>query len=174
MKTQKKSYSLILFSLFLFLFSCNKDDEPGTFEMVCGEWTIESVTTEITINSSSLVQFFVEALALSEEDAHTIADDYYNSVYEYYDGTMEFKSDGTYEFNLQGGTETTAGDWNLHPADEKALSISYANGVYNFFRIRSLTDAEFVYGVTETSIYYIDNDYLRDTLIYELEITLAK
>ena len=174
MKTQNKHNFIFLILLTLFFNSCNKDEEPTTFDMVCGKWTVKSVSSEITINGKSLTQFYVDALGISETDAQVFVDEYYNALEEYYDGTMEFKSDGTYEFNLMGGTETTTGDWALHPADDKALSISYAQGAYNSFRIRSLTETGFVYGVTETSIYNIDQDFVKDTLIYELEVTLEK
>ena len=174
MKTQNIYLTTLSLLAFLVLFGCDKDDEPSVKDKIVGEWTIESASAAITVKGMTLKQFYIDVAGLSEAEAQEYVDLFNQSIEDHWSGTMEFKSDGTYDFMLDGGTTAETGDWVMHPKNDQAISISYASGVYTTFNIATLTDTDFVINFEQLSRFDVDGDKYRDDVLYEFEISMTK
>ncbi len=174
MKTENNSHLILIILLCLTFIGCNKEEDPTVQDMLVGTWTIESVSIEILIDGIPLSQYCKDVLGLSDAETEQVVDANYTPIEDHYSGTMEFISDGTYEFKLDGGTATEDGEWVMHPLNDEAISISYRSGAYNTYNITTLNETDFVIYFEETSRFDVDGDKLRDDVTYKLEISLVK
>jgi|GEM_PF-1951048 len=162
----KKSVLLLLIPIFI-LASCKKDDDSdGKNKELIGKWTITSSESEITINGTDIVEFFMTELELSQSDAEM-----YAALFDYdMSGTIEFKSDGTYETITDGDTDN--GTWELNG---DILTLDKGTGDEVDADVITLTSSQLVFEISETdSSGDIDEDGTNDTMVIKIKLTCSK
>lgn len=165
------SYPILLLMLVVFTGSCNKEDEKSvTYTKICGEWAVSDIQFEVTLGGQSLVDILMETYGLSEEEAQTIAEENEAAYRESWTGTMQFKQDGTYEFNVGG--EYYSGNWFLSE-DEKTIHV-FISGQYMDFDIISINENMMMLRFDQ--IYYVDinEDGNKEAIAYMNDFTLEK
>lgn len=166
------SYPIILLCvLVIFTSSCSKEDElSATYKMICGEWEVTDIQFDVSIGGQNLVDFLINTFGFTEEEAQAEFERNENAYRESWTGTMYFKQDGTYEFNVGG--EYYSSDWYLSE-DEKTIHV-YFTGYYMDLDIVSLDEK--MMRLRFDQIYYVDinNDYNKEAIAYMNDFTLEK
>lgn len=171
MKTLIKYPIPLVFILAVFLSNCSKDDEiSATYKKICCEWVVTDIQFEVSIGGENLVNFLINTYGLSEAEAILAAEENEKVYRESWTGTMSFKDDGTYEFNVGG--EYYSSDWYLSD-DEKTIHV-YFTSYYMDFDIISLDDE--MMRLRFDQIYYVDinEDGHKEAIAYKNDFTLEK
>jgi len=138
MKTMLKALTLITaISIVLFFGSCSKDNDPGSADLIVGNWTISTVNITMKVGDKSLVDYLVSQ-GLAQADAESFAaqlSDGYGSA----DGTIEIKKGGTYSSTSSGVTDT--GTWEL-TSDGKTLTLDKGTADAFVFTVTTLTSSK--------------------------------
>jgi hypothetical protein len=117
MKSLRLVYSAAILLSVLIMSGCGGDDpEPAS---IVGKWQVTKSEPKITPSTQALVTFLVNQ-GLSQSDAQELVDEMLDAGGGSTSGTIDIKSDGTYE--EVDGTDTYAGKWELS-ADGKTLTI---------------------------------------------------
>ena len=170
MKSKFKSPILLLLMLCGIFFSCNNNDEITTYDMICGLWTVTDIQFELTIEGQSFTTFLMNEYGLTEEEAQAVYEENKDSYRESWTGTMEYKSDGTYDFNVGG--ENYTNNWYLSD-DKKTIHVFFVN-YYMDLDILSITDNEMK--LIFDQIFYSDivGDNKKEAIAYSNHFTLEK
>jgi hypothetical protein len=171
MKTLFSYPILLLFILIVFISSCSKEDEmSATYKKICGEWVVSDIQFDVTIGGQNLVDFLIENYGFTEEEAQAEFEANETGYRESWTGTMHFKLDGTYEFNVGG--ENYSNYWILSE-DEKTIHV-YFTGNYVDFDIVSVDEKTM--RLRFDQIYYVDinNDGNKEAIAYMNDFTLEK
>jgi hypothetical protein len=159
---------LILASAIFLITSCKKDeDSGGNNNELVGKWTVTSSSFQITIDGLDFVDYLIEMLGLTEEQAQDIASGFES---EDLSGTIEFKSDGTYEAVSDSGTET--GTWELNG---NTLTMDKGTIDETNLTVSTLTSSKLVieYNESDNSTDW-DLDGTNDTMTMEMRVEASK
>ena len=166
------SYSILLLSiLVVYLSSCSKEDEISvTYKQICSEWEVTDIQFSLSIGGQDFVDFLINMYGMTEEEAQIVLEANETAYRESWTGTMHFKQDGTYEFNVGG--EYYSNNWYLSD-DEKTIHVFY-HGYYVDFRIVSVDDNTMYLRFDQ--IYYVDvnSDGNKEAIAYMNDFTLEK
>ncbi len=107
------------------LTSCDEDDdssgdELSTEELLIGTWTVTSIDIQAFVGSQTLVEYLVDELGLSMEEAEAQFDLLVDSLEPDLTGSLTINADNTYESDFVGGSDT--GTWTLS-SDEMTLTL---------------------------------------------------
>lgn len=170
MKRQFNKPIFLLLMLSGLVFSCNNKNEITTYDLICGTWTVTDIQFELTVEGQDLATFLMDEYGYTEEEAQAV----YEQNKEYYKdswtGTMEYKSDGTYDFNVGG--ENYKNDWYLSD-DEKTIHVFFVN-YYMDLDILSIDNQKME--LIFDQIYYSDivGDSNKEAIAYANHFTLIK
>jgi len=171
MKTLLKRATPLLFLFTLFLSHCNKEEDTlSTFDMVCGEWTVTDIQYDLRINDLSLPEYLMGAYGMTEEEAQIAFTQNENAYKAAWTGTMLFKQDGKYEFNIGG--ENHSNYWFLSK-DEQTIHV-YFTGYYMDFDIMSIDEKIMKLSYDPSYRVDIDEDGTREIIKYLNEFILEK
>jgi len=171
MKTLLKCSILSLFMFTIFLSNCNKEDDTlSTYDMVCGEWTVTNIEYDLRINDLSLIDYLIGAYGMTEEEAQIAFSENENAYKEAWTGTMRFKQDGNYDFNIGG--ENYSSYWFLSN-DEQTIHV-YFTGNYMDFDIMSVDEKMMKLRYDPLYRVDIDEDGTRETIKYLNDFILEK
>ena len=83
----------ILAFIVLFISSCNKDEETvsETYQNLIGNWEPTNLGIAATIDGKSFVQYLVDDLGFSQDDAEDAAQEFANWIASGLTGNIEFK-----------------------------------------------------------------------------------
>jgi hypothetical protein len=156
--------------LSIFFSRCGKDDENITYNLICGKWTVSEIQFELTVEGQDLDVFLMNEYGLTEEEAQEIYEANKEAYRESWTGTMEFLSDGNYEFNVGG--ENYKNYWYLTD-DEKTIQVFFIDH-YLDFDILSLSENQM--DLLFDQIYYSDivGDNKKEAIAYSNHFTLLK
>ena len=160
-------YFLILGGIFI---RCSNDDEISTHDLICGKWTVNDIQFELSIEGQDFNTFLVNEYGITEEEAQVIYEANKEAYRESWTGTMEFLSDGTYDFNVGG--ENYKNNWYLS-SDEKTIHVFFIN-YYMDLDILSISGSEM--NLLFDQIYYSDivGDNKKEAIAYSNHFTLVK
>jgi hypothetical protein len=160
----KQGTLLLLVSVFI-LTSCEKDEESKEDQLI-GKWNITSVETVITINGKDIIDYFMEDLGLSQSEAEEFAEWFTFDI----TGTIEIKSDGTYETVFDG--ETDSGTWELV---DNTLTLDKGTNDEVEVEIISITSSKLVFEMVESdNSEDFDEDGTNDTLVMKMKYNCSK
>jgi hypothetical protein len=167
MNLLKQTALLLLMSIFM-LTSCDKDEDNvnSKRDNLIGLWTITSSETEITINGTDIIEYFMAELGLSQSDAEAFAEMFQSDM----TGTIEFNSDGTYEA-VSGGA-TNNGTWELNG---DTLTMDKGTEDEADAEIISISSSKLVLEISETdSSSDMNEDGTNDTLVVRITLNCSK
>ena len=171
MKTLVKLPVPLLFFLSLFLGSCNKDDEKSaTYDLICGKWEVTEIQFDVTIGGQSFTAYLINTYGFTEQEADLAAEENEKAYKDTWTGTMDYKEDGTYEFNVGG--EYYSNDWYLSD-DEKTIHV-YITGHYMDFKLISVNEITMKLCFDQVYYYDINDDGIKDAIDYTNDFTLEK
>jgi hypothetical protein len=160
----KQGTLLLLVSVFI-LTSCEKDEESKEDQLI-GKWNITSVETVITINGKDIIDYFMEDLGLSQSEAEEFAEWFTFDI----TGTIEIKSDGTYETVFDG--ETDSGTWELV---DNTLTLDKGTNDEVEVEIISITSSKLVFEMVESdNSEDFDEDGTNDNLVMKMKYNCSK
>jgi hypothetical protein len=168
----KKYFYLLLMSITITLFtSCGSDDgdEIAESNNLIGAWGISGVEIEITINDTDFVQWMIDNLALSDDDATVIQALFQEGFEEDFTGTMTFNEDGSYSSDFDGEVET--GTWTLNGS---TLTLMQAGEDNVTATVVSLTGSALVIEISQTEQEDFDDDGTKETLRITIRMSLSK
>jgi len=171
MKTLFSYPILLLFMLVVFISSCSKEDEiSATYNKICGEWVVSDIQFDMSISGQNFVDFLIDNYGFTEEEAQVESDENEFAYIESWTGTMHFKQDGNYEFNIGG--EYFSGTWALSN-DEKTIHVLLIRQYMNF---NIVSVDEKIMKLRFDQVYYvdIDNDGNKEAIDYNNDFTLEK
>ena len=155
----------------LMLVSCEKDSSTGgaTEDELIGKWTIASSSVDMTIDGVSVVDFLVEALGITEEQAKQFEQIYTDELS--MSGTIEFMADYTYEANFDG--DVTTGTWKL-TSGGKEMIMDEGTEDETTVKIVSANATKMVVRISDSDTEDIDEDGTDENLVYTIEMVLTK
>jgi hypothetical protein len=161
----------LIFILIVCISSCSKEDDiSATYKKICCEWVVTNIQFDVTIGGQDFVDFLIDFYDLTEEEAQAVFEENENAYRESWTGTMHFKQDGTYEFNVGG--EYHSNNWYLSE-DEKTIHVFF-KGYYVDFDIVSVDEQ--MMRLRFDQIYYVDinEDGNKEAIAYMNDFTLEK
>ena len=171
MKT-RFNYLIVLSLIFMLSNSncSNEDDISETFNLVCGEWLVTNIQFEVTLGGQNFVDYLMETYGLNEGEAQDQLEETENAYRESWTGTMKFKQDGNYEFDIGG--ENYSGAWALSD-DEKTIHVLLIRQYMNF---NIISVDEKMMKLRFDQVYYadIDDDGNMEAIDYNNDFTLEK
>jgi hypothetical protein len=151
--------------------SCNNDDDdPKASNDLIGVWTVESSSIEMIIGDKSIIEFLMEMLSITQEEAELFAD-IYLSDYGAFEGTITFKDDNTYAADFGDGVDT--GTWKLS-SDGKTLTLDQGTDDETDVQVITLSSVKLQIEITEASMEDIDDDGTDDEVSVKISLTLKK
>lgn len=152
--------------------SCNKDDEePRPADLILGKWTVSSADMDLMFDNKNLVQYLVDELGLSQNEAIAFNNLLEDALLEFFVGTIDFKQDHTYTINMGG--ETDSGTWNLS-ADGKTLTMDAETIDETIATIISLDSSTLKIEMSQHAEEDLDEDGTTEQLIMKITMTLNK
>lgn len=165
-------YLIVLSLIFVLLTSnCNNENDISeTYNLVCGKWSVTNIQFEVMIGDQSFVDFLMDTYGFTEEEALNELEGTENAYRESWTGTMNFKEDGNYEFDIGGNNYS--GAWALSD-DEKTIHVLLIRQYMNF-NIISLDEK--MMKLRFDQVYYvdIDEDGNLEAIDYNNDFTLEK
>jgi hypothetical protein len=155
----------------VFISSCSKEDEiSATYKMICCEWVVSDIQFDVSIGGKNFVDFLIDTYSMTEEEAQAAVEENEKAYRESWTGTMSFKQDGTYEFNVGG--EYYSSNWYLSE-DEKTIHV-FINGSYMDFDIIAVDEQ--MMKLRFDQIYYVDinKDGNKEAIAYMNDFTLER
>lgn len=116
MKSTRLLFSVAIILSFAILSGCGDDPDPVS---IVGKWEITKAEPKITPSEQAFISFLV-GQGLDQEDAEDLVDELLGDADTGASGTLDIKSDGTYE-QVDGSIKTT-GTWE-QSSDGKTLTI---------------------------------------------------
>jgi hypothetical protein len=163
---------LLMIPCLLLLTGCNKDEEDEiTTSNIIGKWTISAVTFDIKIGEVSLIDYLIDQLGLTEEEAdlyRSLIDSELDSEFE---GTIEFKSNQT--FNIDIGGESDTGTWELS-SDNKTLILDEGTEDETIAEVKILTSTQLHLVFTTNEYLDFDEDGTEDVMSVVVDMQLVK
>ena len=165
-------YLIVISSIFmLFNSNCNNEDDISeTYNLVCGKWSVTNIQFEVTVGGQSYVDYLMDTYGFTEGEAQVQLEETENSYRESWTGTMNFKQDGNYEFDIGGKSFT--GAWALSD-DEKTIHVLLLRQYMNFDIV---SVDEKMMKLRFDQVYYadIDDDGNMEAIDYNNDFTLEK
>ena len=173
-----KAKFLLLFgalSFFVFITSCNNDDEKVANADLIGLWTIDEVNADATIGGQSITDYFIDVLGASEIEAG-IAAAFIESIIQATfsgTGTIEFKDNNTYISNIGG--EIDDGTWSVS-SDGKTVTLDGGTVDEMIINIISLSGNTLKISFNEVETEDIDDNPVTPDVAIDIlvEMTLTK
>lgn len=153
-------FSLILFSG-LILSSCDKDDDDDDIDDIVGTWTMASTDLDAMVGNKTLSAYLVEDAGYSAAEAQLAVVVFEGIVEDNFAGTLEMKSDNTYNSNFGGDSET--GTWSLS-SDRKQLTIDPASDEPFTMEVRELTSGSLKLEGSETVSEDLNEDAVPEVI----------
>ena len=154
----------------LFLVNCEKDDDVKSSDLI-GLWTVTDASIEMNVGDKSLIDYLIDALGITEMEAQLFESIFEEALSEGFTGTIEFKSDNTYESTFEGDTDT--GTWELS-SDGKQLTLDKGTADELTLDIISLSNNMLKIGFSEEEVDDLDSDGTNETISINIELTLEK
>ncbi len=162
---------LLIVSVMLVFISCDEsDDEPTNAELIAGVWEYDTSSVSIKINDVDIIEYLIDLLELTEEEAEEFAELYGAGFDVFATGTWTLNADGTFEVEIDD--ETSTGTWSLS-ADGKTLSIT-EDGVTETIEVKTLTENKLEFYMDESLEEDFDEDGTDDTIDIEVSLTLKR
>lgn len=153
----------------LILSSCSKDSTPA--DDLVGTWTTQSATLTAMVGSKTLIQYFIDELALTATEAQQFNDLFNQQMQQAFTGTIQMKSDNTYTSTLGGESDT--GTWSLS-SDNKKLTIDSSTESPQIMDVIQLTSSTLHLRGTDTQTEDLNDDGTPETIIATIDLTLTK
>lgn len=173
-QTVKVIYQISLVSTLLLMctfFSCdNNDDDPKASSDLIGTWTVESSSVDMIIGDQSIIEFLMEMLSITQEEAEQFAG-FYLEDYGEFEGTITFKDDNTYVADFGDGIDT--GTWKLS-SDSKTLTLDQGTDDEAAVNVITLNSTKLEIEISEESMEDIDEDGIDDEISIKITMTLKK
>jgi len=171
---QKLSILFFISSLILISPACSKDDDEDekASNDLHGSWTINETVLDLSVDGVDLVDYLVNEMNYTEQEAQFMVDFYSNAIQAGNQGNITFNDDNTYKYVNNGDEEN--GTWSISN-DGNTLTMVYENETDNL-TILSLTSSSLKLKLpTETEQVDIDGDDVEETTIdMDMEIHLTK
>lgn len=171
----KKTYLMAFALMGLTVFSsCDKDDEKTSENKLLGTWTVTEADLDIEVNDMPLLDYLVDYLDLSEEEAVIYAAAF-ESIYSDFatDGLkITFNSNNTYTGEMPGEAPQN-GTYSLS-ADGKTLTLDGGTEDESQVSIISLTSTTLEVKQEEEGEEDFDEDGEDESLKIKVEMTLTK
>lgn len=161
--------SLLLLPVFvIFMASCEKDKDGGSnANDIVGNWTITKSEMSVTVNGIDFVQYLINELGLSQSEAEAYEELFFSEI----TGTVNIKSDGTYEANFEG--EITTGTWELS-SDNKKITMDKGTEDEMVMNVESLSSSKLVLSYEESETDDMNSDGTDDTILAKVKLTFSK
>ena len=172
----KKIYLFAFTLIGLSTFSaCNNDDEKenAANAALVGTWEESATTLEYTINDQSLLDYLVDELEMSEEEAEayaTLLEDIYGELL-MSELTVTFNSNNTYSSTVDG--ETGTGTYTLS-ADKKTITLDAGTQDESLMSVKSLTATQMVVAQELGFQDDLNEDGTDEDILVSVEMTLNK
>ena len=153
---------------FMAFSACEKDkDDKANEKDLIGLWTINSSSTEMTVNGKDMIDFLVDEMGFTQSEAEQFATFYETEL----TGTMEFKSDGTYKAIDDG--DTTEGTWELS-SDKTKIIMDKGTADEDEASIISFSSSKMTLEISMSETMDVDGDEVDDTLLIKMRVNLSK
>lgn len=138
--------------------SCEPDN-GSTAELLIGTWTstTASVSVEIFIEGQPAIDYLIDVVGLSPEDAAARVADLEDSLQRELTGVLTINIDGTYESAFREGTVFDSGTWSLS-ADEMTLTLFEGPGDVILITINSISETVWNAGTADVIPLDVDGD----------------
>jgi len=182
MKNSLLKFSLVLtISIALISFSsCKKDDQDNNnnnntsinSSNLTGTWTMSSSEVDMKAGGMNIIDYMVNTLGYSQQQAQTINDFMMTSFKNSFTGTVTFNSDNTYFVDTPEDDEN--GTWALS-GDGKTLTLTHDEGTDNLSVVSYNSNTLVLDLPTETEMVDFDGDDIEETNVtMDVRLTLTK
>ena len=168
-----KNIKILVYALLILVAgACSKDEEPlsQTYQNLIGEWAPSSLSVTAQIDGKSFVQFLIDDLGFTEEEAQAAAQEFVDFIGGSVSGTIEFKNDGTYAAVLGGDSD--AGTWSLTNSDQIIMLTENGSTESTELGIKTISQTLLVVEYDETAFVEFDGSEME--VVMEIELTLDK
>ncbi|MFC2124130.1 lipocalin-like domain-containing protein [Bacteroidota bacterium] len=167
--SKAKIYFLLVLITFITA-SCEEDDAAKSSD-ITGLWTVSSASIEMNVGDKSLIQYLTDALGITETEAQVFESLFETALSEGFVGTIEFKSDNTYESKFGGDADS--GTWELS-SDGTKITLDKGTADEITLDIISISDNTMKVGFSEEEQEDLDSDGMNETISINIELTLGK
>jgi hypothetical protein len=168
-------YSLLtLFALAGFM-GCSEDDDVKTIATeadLVGTWTMQSSEVDFTVNGQDIIDYMIEVLELSEEEASIQKEAFEEAMETESDMTIELKSNHTY-IEKETGEDPVEGKWKLS-SDGKKLLIDEGTVDEIEFEFKSITSNSVSLFNERSDKIDFDGDQVKETVVAKMTLNLKK
>lgn len=168
-------FILGLLATFSVLVSCNDDDEPKVSQIV-GTWNYDSYKLDITVDGQDLLNYLVQVMGLTQEEAIFAKAFFTASLFEDSDlegTTFTFNADGTYSVK-NGGVEEDSGTYQVQNNNTKLVLTSSDDGTVQEFEIETLTSNRMIVSFEDSFEEDINEDETLEEVGLDFELTMVK
>ncbi len=165
-----KNIKYLYFLLFvIFAASCNKEEPvSATYQNLIGIWEPSSLSIGASIGNKSFVQYLVDDLGISQGRADSLAQDLVNIIAVGLTGTIEYKTDGTYDAVLGGDSE--AGTWQLINSDQVLVMTENGSTESQELEIKTISSSTLVLEFDDIFIIVADGTEIDVAINHELTL----
>ncbi|MDZ7607093.1 MAG: lipocalin family protein [Cyclobacteriaceae bacterium] len=151
--------------------SCNDDDENTPSDLLVGEWTITSTTMDLFVNEKSLVQYLMDEADMTLAEAQVLADLIQNELMGMFNGTIDFKSGGTYTAVFDGDPDN--GTWKIS-SDGETITLDQGTIDEMLAAIKTLTESTLIIEMTQDEDFDLNGDELLETIVMKIVMSFSK
>jgi hypothetical protein len=170
MKTRINVLFPVFIGILLIFGSCQKKDEITMIDRVAGKWTVSDIQFELSVGDMSLAEYLEKAYGLTEEEALAAEESNENDFRDAWMGTMEFRADGNYVFDVGGGHYES---YFVMDKNDSTLHV-FMQDHYMEMDILSVSDHQL--NLHWDQLYYqdLDGDNNKEAIDYSSYFTLEK
>lgn len=167
---KKLHYLFFALPLLVFLANCGSDDEPniGSNNDLIGTWTVSNAEIDFDVNGQGISEFLI-ASGVPADSVQALVDLFETDFSEGFTGTIEFRSDNTYNSDFSDDMES--GTWTLIGS---ALTIDPDTDDPVVSQVITLNSSTLIINLTETETDDFDGDGADDTVTINSTLTLNK
>lgn len=160
---------LALLIVFLAITGCEKEEAASANKNdLISIWTITDSDFNVSINNVPIVDFIMQTLGVTREQAEAFAEDFGGDDIT---GTIEFKEDGTY-VSIENDIEDV-GTWELIN-DGKQMILDKGTEFETTVTFSAFSASSATITFSETEKEDLDEDDVDETIKYTVIITLKK
>ena len=174
MNLSKRLLILLMSVLFVTFYGCNSDeDENITTSDFIGVWEITAASADLSVGESSLLDYLVNTLQLSQIEAQAFETLMSEGITEGLGGTVEFKSDNTYVAEF-GDDPAETGTWQYIEAGMKMSLLETGEDQPTEFDVISISSTKLDIAIEESESEDLDDDGMPEEITILFEMTLTK
>jgi len=165
---------LLLLAVSISFSACKKETEGDKTEnTLVGKWTIGETSVEITVEGVDVIEYMVTNFGYTTEEAQSVVDSFIQEINDGNTGTINFKSDNTYQLSFTNTNDEEDGTWSVS-SDGNTLNLYFDNEEDNL-PILSLTSSLAMIGINDQEDVDLDDDGENETILdLDMALSLSK